>query len=179
MAQYPPPGPPQYPQGQGYPPPPGYPPQPPAQYPAWPQGQGYPPPRPQGYPPPPGYGQPPPGYGPPPGFDGPPSQAGGPPPPVRQRRGCGGCLAGCLGGFLAVCVILVIVVALGVFMFRQAFPTADSFGEAVTCATLRVVISVTETNIDQPNMTPAERREAQQALQTAKDEFAKSCPQAP
>jgi len=159
MAQYPPPGPPQYPQGQGNPPPP----------------PGYGQQGPQGYPPPPpGYGQQ--GYGPPPGqFAGPPPYGDAQAPPVKQGRGCRGCLFGCLAAFVAVCAIGVIVVAVGVFMFRQAFPTTESFGQATGCAGLRVAITVIEAGMSGSDMSAEERAAAQQMLREARAEFEKSC----
>lgn len=178
MAQYPPPGPPQYPEGQGYPPPsPG-------------PGYGQAPPGPQGYPPPPpgpGYGQPPQGqqgYPPPPGpsyGQPPPSQYGGPPsvdtriPPPQQKRGCRGCLFGCLGAFVVVCVLGVIVAAAGIFMFRQAFPTSESFGQATGCAGLRVAITVIEAGMQGSDMSAEERAQAQAMLREARTEFEKNC----
>ena len=149
MAQYPPPGQPEY------PPPPGFPP-----------GSGYPPGA--GYPPPPGY-QPPQGYGAPPG------QPGAPQQPVQRRSGCRGCLFGCLAAFLAVAVLATVVFVAGVFMFRRAFPTAESFGEASTCAALRIVVTVLETGINQADMSAAERAEAQQMLREMRAEFEREC----
>lgn len=146
MAQYPPPGPPQYPEGQGYPPPP------------------------------PGYGQPPQGYGPPPGqYSGPPPYGDAQAPPVKQGRGCRGCLFGCLAAFLVVCVLSVVVGAVGVFMFRQAFPTSESFGEATMCAGLRIGITVIEAGLTDSEMSADERAAAQQMLREARTEFENNC----
>lgn len=168
MSQYPPPpggpGQPQYPPQPPYPQQPGYQPQG-----GW-QGQqgGYPPP------PPGGYQQPPAGYGPPPGYGAPPGQ-GGQQQPVQQKRGCGGCLLGCLAVFIVGCLALTVVFVAGVFMFRSAFPTAESFGEATTCAALRVVIVGFETMVESGEMSAAERREADQALKEIRAEYEAEC----
>jgi hypothetical protein len=82
-----------------------------------------------------------------------------------------GCLAALVVGILAIGVVFVA----GVMLFRSAFPTAESFGEATQCAALRVVITGAETMIDSAEMSPAERREAQQALRELRTEFEREC----
>ncbi|MCC6177024.1 MAG: hypothetical protein IT305_17070 [Chloroflexi bacterium] len=186
MSQYPPPpGPP----GPGGPPRPDWGQPPPGQeqpQPGYGQprpGYGQPPPG-QGYGQPPpgqGYGQPPPGYPPAPGYPPPPGYGqqpppyGGPPPQATQRRGCRGCLFGCLAALVGVTILLVVVFAVGVFLFRQAFPTAESFGDATQCAAIRIAITGAETVIDRTEMTPRERADAQQALREMRAEFERSC----
>jgi hypothetical protein len=69
----------------------------------------------------------------------------------------------------------VIVIAAGIYMFRQAFPTTESFGEATTCAGLRVGITVIEAGLSGSDMSPEERATAQTMLREARAEFEKSC----
>jgi len=152
MAQYPPPGSPEnpgqpaYPQ---YPPTPGY-----SQQPGYPPGSGYLPPS---------------DYGVPPGPPGAPVQT------VQQRRGCRGCLFGCLVAFLATCVVVAIVLAVVFYLFRQAFPTNESFGEAAECAMLRVVILGAETTLEQSEGTAAEKEQLRRQVRSMREEFDRKC----
>lgn len=128
----------------------------------------YPPPGPSRYPqdqgssPLPGYTQPgQPGYG--------------LPPPVQQRRGCRGCLFGCLGTVLAVGAIVVVMMVAGYFLFKRAFPTTESFNEAASCSGLRIGLLLAESTVERGDLTPDEKAQAQKQLQTVRAEFERRC----
>ncbi|MGE3269182.1 MAG: hypothetical protein AB7P40_10570 [Chloroflexota bacterium] len=90
-----------------------------------------------------------------------------------------GCLLGCLAAFIAVSVLVVIVFAAGVFMFRRAFPSAESFGEASACTAMRAVISIMEIGLNQGDMSSSERSDAEQVLRELRSEFDRNCSPAP
>jgi hypothetical protein len=133
-----------------------------------------------GYPP---YGSQQPGYppyvGPPPG--GPPPGYGVPPPPehqgrgAQQRRGCRGCLLTCLTVFLACALLAVIVVAAGVYMVRQAFPTATSTQDLVTCVGLRVLVNNEELILERGNATPEQKAEIRRGFEELRTKYQREC----
>ncbi len=126
-------------------------------------------------PPPPIGGPPPPGYaaGPSSGaLYGQPMESA---PPTRSRRGCGGCLLGCLGGFAVMVVLAVLVVVVGAYLLRQAFPTGESFEQAATCTALRIVVNSAEGAIEQSDATPEERAQIQQGLREIRAEYERQC----
>src|SRR5215204_6514162 len=118
-----------------------------------------------GMPPPPGYGQAP-GMPPPPGA---------PEGVERRRGGCRGCLISCLVILVACAVLAVIVVAVGVYMVRQAAPNATTIEQSVTCAILRGALTVGHQAIEQGEGTAAQKAELRRNLNDLRGQFQREC----
>jgi hypothetical protein len=95
--------------------------------------------------------------------------------PARRRAGCGGCLVGCLAGFAVKVVLAALVLNVGAFMLRQAFPTGESFTQAATCTALRTVVYTAESSIDQRDASAAEKAELRQGIQELRAEYERQC----
>lgn len=130
------------------------------------------------------YGQVPPGGYPPPGqylpgqWDPgqyPPDQ--GPPQEqqAQRRRGCRGCIIGCLVTFLVIGVLFAAAVAAGIYVVRQMFPTTESAQEAAGCAIMRVIVTGAETAVEQSDATPAEKEQVRREFEQLRREFEQQC----
>jgi hypothetical protein len=119
--------------------------------------------------------QQPPGMPPPPGTPGWPPQPGPPEQPVQRRSGCRGCFITCLLVLVGCLTLAVIVVAVGVYMVRQAAPNATTIEQSVTCAILRGAITVGDQAIEQGEGTEAQKAELRRGLQDLRTQFQSEC----
>jgi hypothetical protein len=72
-------------------------------------------------------------------------------------------------------VLAVLVVVVGAFLLRQAFPTGESFEQAATCTALRVVVTTVESSIDQTDASDAEKAVLRGNIQELRDEYERRC----
>src|SRR5215212_7286491 len=77
--------------------------------------------------------------------------------PGQRRRGCRGCLFGCLVTVLGLCILMVVVVAAGLYAVRQMYPAAASAREAAGCVVMRVFANNLESALSQSELSEDEK----------------------
>jgi hypothetical protein len=99
-------------------------------------------------------------------------------PPQEQparRRGCRGCLIGCLIAAIAGVVLLAVAVVAGVYVVRQMFPTSESVEAAAACVITRVIVAETERGLGDSGLTPTEQEQLRSELERLRGEFQRNC----
>jgi hypothetical protein len=117
---------------------------------------------------PPQYSQGPPGQYPP--DSGPPQEQ-----QARRRRGCRGCLVGCLIACGVGLLLLVVAVAAGAYMVRQMFPTTESVQEAAGCAVMRVFANNLESMLADADLSEDEKAGMRREFEQVRRQFEEQC----
>ena len=102
----------------------------------------------------------------------------GPPPqgqPTQRRRGCRGCLIGCLVTVLGLVVLMVVVVAGGVYAVRQMYPTAGSAREAAGCVVMRVFANNLENALAESDLSEDEKAKLRRDFEQLRRQFEEQC----
>jgi hypothetical protein len=81
----------------------------------------------------------------------------------------------CLTVFLACALLAVVVVAGGVYMVRQAFPTATSTQDLITCVGLRFLVNNEDLVIERSTGTPDQKAEARRAFEELRTKYQREC----